>query len=501
MAALGGSDGWLRFIVEEVSGRTTGFAWNTSPGLEVELASVLTTLAGLCMVAVLFGNIAAGTTRATTNSRLFRERLHDLKSILEHYHIPKDLYQRVKRHYYFVWACGSDTRQNILHDRYLTVDLRRQLAFSFYGAFLQTVPFLECQEEGFLKSLCEKVDVEYCSPMDAIIEEGESGTDLYFLVLGRVRIESRRKQMVFRTLEEGSFFGEMGLLFPESNVSVVTVVAETSGWMLVVSRAALEALCTPDLLQVLRNIALERLHSFAERHSEKSTEFLWPNCQGRTVATSGTMSWRVASHLWGVVPESSHPITGEGSHSSQLHSPSAKGARQHSRVDSKVSQDFSQAGRTSSFIGQVAGFRDRLRHRVSVKSAIPTTADSQTLELQPETHRDSGTSMHWYSWKASRRSSINVAHSPTASSPAPSPNHRDRRAHAQEEKRRKSEHAHTVPDTRDMGQRLLGIEMSVQTILLELNELNRSRGALGDGEHSEEFAHKQATLARLNPRD
>mmetsp|Transcript_10241 Transcript_10241/g.17886 ORF Transcript_10241/g.17886 Transcript_10241/m.17886 type:complete len:864 (-) Transcript_10241:146-2737(-) len=259
MATLGGSDAWLRFhhALAVADGRGSVFSWTTPPGVTTELMSVGTCLVGVCALALLFGSISQAFRKVCENNRLFHDRLANLNAASGQHRIQNEIYMRARRHYHYIWNCGSDATRAILHDRALSVDLRRQLAFCFYGEYLKRVPFLASGEEGFLMQLCERVEVQYFSPMDALIRAGELGDELYFLAVGEVEVLLTSCSTPIKTLEEGSFFGELGLLFPEMK-RTASIIATTSGCVLTVKREAFQEICSDTMLEIFRSIAKDR---------------------------------------------------------------------------------------------------------------------------------------------------------------------------------------------------------------------------------------------------
>eukprot|EP00913_Durusdinium_trenchii_P032805 g30710.t1 len=83
----------------------------------------------------------------------------------------------------------------------------------------------------------EFVEIEIFAAQDRIICAGDLGTELYFVAVGEVEVvlpdpSTLEKGTVIKVLHEGSFFGELGLLFPDSKHKV-DVYGATSGWLLV----------------------------------------------------------------------------------------------------------------------------------------------------------------------------------------------------------------------------------------------------------------------------
>jgi predicted RND superfamily exporter protein len=70
--------------------------------------------------------------------------------------------------------------------------------------------------------------LQAASPGELVIQQGESGTDLYMLITGRARVFDRQpdgRETVLTVLEPGAVFGEIGLVTGE--VRTASVVAET----------------------------------------------------------------------------------------------------------------------------------------------------------------------------------------------------------------------------------------------------------------------------------
>jgi len=275
MSTIGGADSWLRILrdpstvftprdtASDYSLRQTWKAYE----VECNLFSVCSSLIGACLLGTLFSSISHATDAHGSHSRLFRSRINNLQAARERVDMSEDLFKRLKRHYYYVWSCGSDTTKAMLEDTSLSVDLRRQLALCFYGQFFAQVPFLEDAKPDFIRQLCEFVELEIFAAGDRIASAGEAANELYFVAVGKAQIvmppddgESESEGEVITLLDEGSFFGELGLLFPDSQ-SRVNVNAITAGKLLVVPRGTLEYFCSEELLDTFRSVAIDRLRT------------------------------------------------------------------------------------------------------------------------------------------------------------------------------------------------------------------------------------------------
>jgi len=269
LATLSGSDRSVRFGpgseegMGEAAAAMAVFAWGSSPWEEV--VAVAWYVVSCALVAVLFGRVLQSIQQCDVHTRSFHERLHNLKAAETQYGMDSELHRRVRRHYHYLWVCGSDAARTVLKDEALSVGLRRRLALSFYGTLLRKVPFLTSVGDSLLRQLCECVDLVCFARDDYLVTAGEYRSDLCFLVVGQLQIEAPNSSTVLQTLVEGSFFGEMNLLFPES-CHRVNIVAVTDGWLLTVGRRDLEQICSEELLSSFKAVAFERYQRERRSH-------------------------------------------------------------------------------------------------------------------------------------------------------------------------------------------------------------------------------------------
>lgn len=283
IASLGGADSWLGFRMGSLPVMTDDdglhhkatFVWDY--GSASNIVASVSCMAGFSLLAVLFSNVHHAMDQRCHNTRLFHARLANIKASMHQHDIPHSLYDRVKKHYHYVWSCGSDTSKSLLADDALSLDLKRRLAYAFYGHLLRKVPFLESSSPAFLRQLCMLVEIEIFAAGDTIASAGEYANTLYFVAAGAVQIalpaenqddeDDEDSGTVISELREGSFFGELGLLYPESQ-HTVNLKASTAGWLLTVPSCTLQTICSPDLLDMFRSVALERA-THHDRFSKK----------------------------------------------------------------------------------------------------------------------------------------------------------------------------------------------------------------------------------------
>lgn len=100
------------------------------------------------------------------------------------------------------------------------MDLEQQLA---------STPLLAGLDRGSLRRLSTHATRRTYAPGDVIVREGSSGTALYVILRGRVRVERRGEadEAVLGELGPGDFFGELALIEEHPRTASVIAVQET----------------------------------------------------------------------------------------------------------------------------------------------------------------------------------------------------------------------------------------------------------------------------------
>jgi hypothetical protein len=79
------------------------------------------------------------------------------------------------------------------------------------GQFFKNHPLFAAASEGFTNELCSKMRIRHQQPGDVIIQEGEIGRAMFFVVKGSVTVISADGERFFAELSAGNFFGGKSL--------------------------------------------------------------------------------------------------------------------------------------------------------------------------------------------------------------------------------------------------------------------------------------------------
>ncbi len=91
---------------------------------------------------------------------------------------------------------------------------------------LRSIDVLEPFEDQELMKLLEMSKVRKYKPGELIVQEGRSDTWLYFLMLGKVKISKKGKEVIVLT-NKGDVFGEMGALDSSRRSASAHAVTDT----------------------------------------------------------------------------------------------------------------------------------------------------------------------------------------------------------------------------------------------------------------------------------
>jgi len=133
-------------------------------------------------------------------------------------------------------------------------------------ALLGSVSLFASLDRRAISGLARQASRRVYGPGESIVREGETGTALYVIVRGRVRVEhgSGPATAAVGELGPGDFFGELALIEDKPRSASVVAIEETECLLFVVweFRALLKE--HPQMALPIMNALIERLHR-AER--------------------------------------------------------------------------------------------------------------------------------------------------------------------------------------------------------------------------------------------
>ena len=137
---------------------------------------------------------------------------------------------------------------------------------------LKTIPFFEGLDEDTMEAIVANTTILDCAQGDRVVEEGQTGQSLYFLLQGTLRVV-KDGTTIAAARRSGAMLGEVALLNKSGTRSATLIVESAPCYVLRVDQAFLEGLSNET-----RNAYYASLYRFlaillAER-LERSSEML-----------------------------------------------------------------------------------------------------------------------------------------------------------------------------------------------------------------------------------
>jgi CRP-like cAMP-binding protein len=130
---------------------------------------------------------------------------------------------------------------------------------------IMKVPFFQDCDDAFIKTIVYRLKSELILEKDVVFHEGDAADEMYFLRRGNVNVLAPRSTRVVAILEEGGYFGEIGILVNNGRRSN-TVVARTKCEYYTLQKTDLDWVLErfPEYRELLRSAALKRLEAMAK---------------------------------------------------------------------------------------------------------------------------------------------------------------------------------------------------------------------------------------------
>ena len=201
----------------------SGFGDNrTPPGIILEYwFTSLVVIIGIFVFATIVSNVANVMKNVTEKQDSYRARVTAINSFLADRKVPLATQRRVRHYFDYLWS-----RQKGISDKevldVLPPNIRSEVSLFLNEVMIQKVPFFTSCSPGFINALVERLNGQIYSPDDCITVEGDLGNCMFFIVRGEVEVLVADKPVA--RLQEGSFFGEIALLYETKRTATVRAV-------------------------------------------------------------------------------------------------------------------------------------------------------------------------------------------------------------------------------------------------------------------------------------
>ena len=203
--------------------------------------------------------MSALVSKQDANTTLYREKIDAVRSYVRSRHLPKDLQIRVVRYFkHFMHKRSAFPESQIIME--MSSFLRNEVAMHLVDDNMYKIPFFRFlirKDPFFITKLISLFKPILCAPGDYVVTVGEIGREMYVLNKGELEIV-RADGSLLKTLQAGSYFGELSILAPRGQLRSMSVRAKTMSELTSISKDDLfEAFQDfPGLLLEMRCIAI-----------------------------------------------------------------------------------------------------------------------------------------------------------------------------------------------------------------------------------------------------
>jgi hypothetical protein len=251
-------DQYINSLYWSLTTMTTVGYGDITPSTPLETAfTMVAMVVGVSIYAYIVGNMATLVANLDRSAQLFRERMDSINDYMRFREIPPALQFRVRCYYDYVWARNKGVDEDDILSG-LPHPLRVELNLFLHREVLAKVPLFQGVEQGFINSLVMMLKPMISVPGDYIIRYHEVGKEMFFITNGQVDVVGPDGETIYATLGEGSFFGEIALLFHEKRTA--SVISSRYCDLFRLDKEDMEAVVAdyPEVQEQMLSIANER---------------------------------------------------------------------------------------------------------------------------------------------------------------------------------------------------------------------------------------------------
>lgn len=177
-------------------------------------------LTGAGMYGYIIGNLASMLANSDLARTQFRAKLEKIQTFMQYREVPDELQDNIRTYYDYLWNNRRGFDESAVLEE-LPSSLKVQVALHLNKEIIEKVPMFKGAPEDLIRQIVLNLKPVLYTPGDYVFRKGEIGDQMYFISRGKVEIVSEDGKTVFATLSDGSFFGEIAILFSSERTASV----------------------------------------------------------------------------------------------------------------------------------------------------------------------------------------------------------------------------------------------------------------------------------------
>lgn len=235
---------------------SVGYGDITPTTTEQKLFAAATMLVGLSFLGYIIGVIAGVLSKRDPATIRFTNAVEELSQAARYWKLPKALERRIYDYHFYVWQqrLGYNEADFL---KTLPRSLKAEVSLVVKREVLDRVEIFREAGSDFLKDAALRLRAEVYGPGERVVEAGEPGDHMYFVLRGEVEVLGPDGQRL-NVLTEGDFFGEISLFTDEPRTATVRTLTYCD--LYVLSRASFTYLSRkyPRVQERIKRAALAR---------------------------------------------------------------------------------------------------------------------------------------------------------------------------------------------------------------------------------------------------
>eukprot|EP01138_Halocafeteria_seosinensis_P002872 gb/GECG01002934.1/.p1 GENE.gb/GECG01002934.1/~~gb/GECG01002934.1/.p1 ORF type:complete len:667 (+),score=65.50 gb/GECG01002934.1/:1-2001(+) len=223
----------------------------------------LSNLVGASIYAVVIATVTTLIMNANKSGAEFRQYMDEMNLFMRDYNLPKELRDRIRRYIRQRFPSSRKFDEvTLLHS--LPRPLYRSIHINRLKSLTKKVPLLANTSDGFLESFVPELNTQLILADDEVVLQDEPVSGLY--IIGDGECELIRGEETVLTLADGSFFGDVALLWDTREPFTVRAVSDCYVHVVPGDRFNHLIEYFPDVTSIMRKIATQRLERIGMDH-------------------------------------------------------------------------------------------------------------------------------------------------------------------------------------------------------------------------------------------
>jgi voltage-gated potassium channel len=198
---------------------SVGYGDVTPETFAQKLFAIGTMILGLAFLGYLVGVIASALSKRDPATARFLDHVEQLGQATRYWNLPRDIEQSIYDYHYYVWKTrfGYDEGDFL---KALPKGLKGEVSLHLKREVIERVDLFREADPEFLRDAALRLHPEVLTPGQRVVETGEHGEEMYFVVRGELDVLGPDGQRLAR-LAGGDFFGEIALFTGELRTASV----------------------------------------------------------------------------------------------------------------------------------------------------------------------------------------------------------------------------------------------------------------------------------------